>query len=71
MALACGYAAMPPDGKRLVGSADRLEREPTARVLICMYDGHLVALHGFLKKTRTTPKSELSLARSRQKEMER
>ena len=43
----------------------------TARVLITHYGGHLVALHGFIKKTRTTPEDELELARRRQKELER
>jgi hypothetical protein len=26
----------------------------TARVILCLYREHLVALHGFIKKTRTT-----------------
>jgi phage-related protein len=43
----------------------------TARVLICLNRGHLVALHGFIKKTRTTPANDLALARRRQKELER
>jgi phage-related protein len=43
----------------------------TARVLICLHRGHLVALHGFIKKTRTTPEDDLALARCRQKELER
>ena len=30
-----------------------------------------VALHGFIKKTRATPGDDLTLARSRQKELER
>jgi len=42
----------------------------TARVLICFYQGCLVALHGFIKKTRTTPVDDLALARKRQKELE-
>ncbi len=42
----------------------------TARVLICLYCAHLVALHGFIKKTRTTPESDLALARKRRKELE-
>jgi phage-related protein len=42
----------------------------TARVLICSYQGCLVALHGFIKKTRATPADELPLARKRQKELE-
>lgn len=42
-----------------------------SRVLICLYRGHLVALHGFIKKTRTTPESDLALARKRLRELER
>jgi len=40
-----------------------------ARVLICFAHGHLVALHGFIKKTRATPDDDLALARKRQKEL--
>jgi phage-related protein len=43
----------------------------TARVLICVYRKHLVALHGFIKKTRSTPEGDLKLARKRMKELER
>jgi phage-related protein len=43
----------------------------TARVLLCHYEDQLVALHGFIKKTRTTPDEDLALARKRQKELER
>jgi phage-related protein len=43
----------------------------TARVLICVHDEHLVALHGFIKKTRATPDDDLRLARKRKKELER
>jgi len=42
-----------------------------ARVLICFYRGHLVALHGFIKKTRKTPNEDLGVARRRMKELER
>jgi phage-related protein len=42
----------------------------TARVLICFSHGCLVALHGFIKKTRATPEDDLALARKRQKELE-
>ena len=48
-----------------------LPTKRTARVLICLYRGHLVALHGFIKKTRTTPDDDLELAQRRQKELER
>lgn len=48
-----------------------LPAKRTARVLISLYRGHLVALHGFIKKTRTTPESDLALARKRKRELER
>ena len=35
------------------------------------FAGCLVALHGFIKKTRSTPDDDLALARKRQKELER
>jgi phage-related protein len=41
----------------------------TARVVLCLYRGHLVALHGFIKKTRATPDDDLALARKRHKEL--
>lgn len=41
----------------------------TARVLICLYRARLVALHGFIKKTRATPEDDLMLARRRQKKL--
>ncbi len=41
-----------------------------SRVLLCFYRQHLVALHGFIKKTRTTPSDDLVIARKRQKELE-
>jgi phage-related protein len=43
----------------------------TARVLLCLYREHLVALHGFIKKTRATPDEDLTVARKRRKELER
>jgi len=48
-----------------------LPTKRTARVLICLSGGRLVALHGFIKKTRTTPEDDLALARRRRKELER
>ena len=48
-----------------------LPTKRTARVLIWLHLGHLVALHGFIKKTRTTPDDDMALARKRQKELER
>jgi phage-related protein len=42
----------------------------TARVLLCLYREHLVALHGFIKKTRALREEDLELARKRRKELE-
>jgi phage-related protein len=43
----------------------------TARILLCLYDESLVALHGFIKKTRTLPDDDLALALKRRKELEK
>lgn len=48
-----------------------LPTKRTARVLLCLYREHLVALHGFIKKTRATPDSDLATARARRRELER
>jgi phage-related protein len=48
-----------------------LPTQRTARILLCLYQGHLVALHGFIKKTRKTPEEDLTLTRKRQKELMR
>ena len=48
-----------------------LPTKRTARVLLCLYREHLVAVHGFIKKTRATPDEDLALARKRQKELQR
>jgi phage-related protein len=41
----------------------------TARVIFCHHGDELVALVGFIKKSRKTPQSELDLARVRRKEL--
>lgn len=69
MALAGRHAAVPAYGSRLVGSAHGLPNGRIARVLICLDEGVLIALHGFIKKTQKTPVAELALARKRMKEL--
>ncbi len=34
-------------------------------------EGHMILLHGFIKKTQKTQKADLDLARGRQNEVER
>ena len=65
-----GMPLSRPLGKGLWEVRTDLPTKCTARVLLCLYRGHLVALHGFIKKTRTTPHEDLALARKRQKELE-
>ncbi len=40
-------------------------------LLLCLDRGHLIALHSFIKKTRTTADEDLAFARKRHKELER
>lgn len=65
-----GMPLCRPMGRGLWEVRTNLTGNRTARVLICFYERHLVALHGFIKKTRTTPADDLLLARRRQKELE-
>jgi hypothetical protein len=64
-------AALQIIGKRLVGdSYGFADEKRTARVLLCVYRDYLIALHGFIKKTRKTPDEDLDIARKRKKELE-
>jgi phage-related protein len=66
-----GMPLCRPMGTGLWEIRTDLPTERTARVLLCVYRGHLVALHGFIKKTRATPDEDLEVARKRQKELMR
>jgi phage-related protein len=46
-----------------------LANHRTARVLFFVSDGRIGILHGFIKKTRTTPSEDIALARKRMSEM--
>jgi phage-related protein len=46
-------------------------KDRIARVMFLIDGGDMVLLHGFLKKTQATPKSEMELARKRQKVWEK
>ncbi len=66
-----GMPLCRPMGNGLWEVRTDLPTRRTARVLLCLYREHLVALHGFIKKTRATPDEDLATARKRQKELER
>lgn len=60
-----------PMGDGLWEIRTNLSTNRTSRVLLCLYQGQLIALHGFIKKTRATPQQDLALARKRQQEVAR
>jgi len=69
--MAIGMPLCRPMGNGLWEVRTDLPTNRIARVLLCIYREHLVALHGFIKKTRATPHEDLTLARKRQKELMR
>ena len=64
-----GMPLCRPMGRGMWEVRTNLPDNRTARVLVCFYEDCLVALHGFIKKTRTTPADDLALARKRQREL--
>jgi len=65
-----GMPLCRPMGDGLWEVRTELPSRKIARVLFCVHEGRLVALHGFIKKTQKTPDDELKKARKRQKEIE-
>lgn len=66
-----GMPLCRPMGQGLWEVRIALSGQRIARVLFCVHDKTLVALHAFIKKTQKTPDNELELARKRQKELEK
>ena len=66
-----GMSLYRPMGNGLWEIRTDMPTKRTARVLLCLYREHLVALQGSIKKSPATPKSDLATARRRQKELER
>jgi len=64
-----GMPLCRPMGQGLWEVRTELPSNRIARVLICLDNGVLVALHAFIKKTQKTPDGDLALARKRQKEL--
>jgi len=59
-----GMPLCRPLGNGLWEVRTDLPTRRTARVLLCLHEEHLVALHGFIKKTRATPEDDLALAQA-------
>jgi len=47
-----------------------LSNKRIARVLFFVHAKNMILLHGFIKKTKTTPNQDLDLAKTRKKEVE-
>lgn len=58
-------------GGGLFESRASLTSRRIARVIVCICDEELYALHGFIKKTQKTPEGDLKLARRRKRQLER
>jgi phage-related protein len=57
-----------PLGDGLWEVRSELAGNQIARVFFCFTEGRLLALHGIIKKTQKTPKTDLDLARKRKRE---
>lgn len=66
-----GMPLCRPLGQGLWEVRTTLPSRRIARVLFCLLEGELWALHSFIKKTQKTPPPDLALARQRMKEIER
>lgn len=65
-----GMPTCRPMGDGLYEVRTNLPQGRKARVLFCIYEGNMVLLHGFIKKTQKTPKKDLDLARERKQQVE-
>jgi phage-related protein len=57
-------------GRELWELRSNLSGGRIARVLFCTGKGRMILLHGFIKKTQKTPKTEIGLALKRMRESE-
>ena len=65
-----GMPLVRPLGKGLFEVRANLPDTSTARVLFCFYEGKLVALHGFVKRSQTIAPADLRIARDRKRDLE-
>ncbi|MCH7942913.1 MAG: type II toxin-antitoxin system RelE/ParE family toxin [Proteobacteria bacterium] len=60
-----------PLGKGIYEVRSNLSDNRIARIIFCIRNNRMALLHGFVKKTRKTPKSDLDLAIKRKKDVEK
>ena len=65
-----GMPTCRPMGSGLFEVRTDLPQGRIARVLLCIYEGKMVLLHGFIKKTQKTSKKDLDLAWKRKRKLE-
>jgi phage-related protein len=58
-----------PLGHSLWEVRSDLDSNRVARVIFCMGHGHMILLHGFIKKTQKTPQQDIELALKRKREV--
>ena len=58
-------------GRGLWEVRSRISRDRTVRVIFCIVRGEMNLLHGFVKKSQSTPRPDLELAIRRKQEIER
>ena len=68
--MARGHALCRSLGEGLWEVRTRLD-DRVVRVFFCVSGELMVLLHGFIKKSRRTPKGDLDLARRRKRELEK
>jgi phage-related protein len=65
-----GLPPCRPLGRGLWEIRSDLSNGRIARVIFTVFSGHMVLLHGFMKKTRRTPRKDLAIAIHRLKSMD-
>lgn len=65
-----GMPTCRPMGDGLFEVRTNLPQNKIARVLFCFYEGKMILLHGFIKKSQKTPKQQLNLALERKHTLE-
>ena len=65
-----GMHTCRPMGDGLFEVRTNLPQNKIARVLFCFYEGKMILLHGFIKKSQKTPKQQLDLALERKHTLE-
>jgi phage-related protein len=65
-----GMPVCRPLGSGLWEVRSSLSGNRIARVIFCMWQGEMILLHSFVKKTQKTPPQDMALADKRRKEIE-